>query len=55
MANALQYILSSQEMPPIPPNAEASAVEFLGMCLKREHKERPYAEELLRHKFILEL
>ncbi|CAD7965277.1 unnamed protein product [Amoebophrya sp. A120] len=74
IAEALQYIVSSAEMPPFagiealsntttPPPAEKSsanttaaslvAVEFLQKCLQRDHKLRPYAEDLLLHSDFL--
>ncbi|CAD7948572.1 unnamed protein product [Amoebophrya sp. A25] len=58
IAEALQYILASNEIPPLPAvtgdntGAEEKLESFLMQCLKREHKERPYADELLRHPFL---
>lgn len=54
IAEALQYIVSSQDIPPFPTSVDQQCEDFLKLCLRREHKDRPYAEELLKHAFLVD-
>eukprot|EP01132_Coremiostelium_polycephalum_P004762 gene4762-5941_t len=51
----MYHIVSSNSTPPIPANLSADAHDFLSLCFKRDPKERPDANTLLKHPFITSL
>mmetsp|Transcript_865 Transcript_865/g.2259 ORF Transcript_865/g.2259 Transcript_865/m.2259 type:complete len:378 (+) Transcript_865:91-1224(+) len=48
----LRRIVESEEMPPFPERLPSDARSFLERVLVRDHTRRPYADALLRHRFV---
>lgn len=52
VTETLKRIVDGPGAPPMPENASGNCRLFLEIVLQRDHTKRPYAEQLLRHRFI---
>eukprot|EP00745_Piridium_sociabile_P036364 TRINITY_DN65185_c0_g1_i1.p1 TRINITY_DN65185_c0_g1~~TRINITY_DN65185_c0_g1_i1.p1 ORF type:complete len:191 (-),score=4.29 TRINITY_DN65185_c0_g1_i1:87-659(-) len=52
-SEAIKLLTSTTASPPIPETADSDCRAFLHACLQRNSASRPYAEDLLRHPFLL--
>lgn len=48
----MMKIALSDETPAIPDSLSDELKDFIGLCLKRNRDDRPYACDLLKHKFL---
>lgn len=48
----LMKIAVSEEIPQIPETLSEELKNFIGLCLQRDPKDRPYAQDLLGHPFL---
>ncbi|KAJ2778459.1 hypothetical protein H4R18_004586 [Coemansia javaensis] len=46
------FVIPKNEPPELGPEFSKTFQEFVGLCLKKDPKQRPTAEQLLKHKFI---
>jgi len=54
VTETLKLIVDSQEVPPMPEKIPSDCRNFLGIVLVRDHAKRPYATQLLKHRFIVQ-
>lgn len=52
VAETIRRIIDGDETPPLPPKISAEARHFLECILIRDHTKRPYAAQLLKHRFV---
>jgi len=52
---AMARIALSKDTPPIPEHLSTACANFVSLCTSRAPKERPDAEELLKHEFVTDL
>merc|ERR1712224_510203 len=54
LMQALQRIADGPDIPPLPEKVPDDCRSFLKKTLVREHSKRPYAKDLLAHRFLAE-
>merc|ERR1712156_229618 len=54
VTETLKRIADGPEAPPLPGKAPSDCRSFLEHSLVRDHAKRPYAAQLLKHRFVLQ-
>merc|ERR1719245_2363440 len=54
VTDMLKRIVEGPDPPPLPEKIPNDCRSFLGHSLARDHTKRPYAPQLLKHRFVIE-